>query len=407
MKRAILILTLLAGAVVQAGTYLPPAKYATQYTLYFDTYDSNSPWRNYETAPAAADMYVYQDGASGARATNSATDIGRTFSLVLTAGEMTAAVVTVDINDASDPPLYGDTTFYIPTYGNASAYMEINLDEDIVDAVLDEALNGGNHRTKHSVADYIRRAATSGGAGDGEELVLEDGTAQAGTINTITLAADALDGGIDGKFATMPISITDGTAVGDSRVILSYNGTTNVATVDRNFSTAPDATSVYQITGSVGSIWSDSGTAQAGGASTITLASTASADDDVYNGAFVVTLSGTGSSPSQTRLISDYVGSTKVATVSAAWGTQPDSTTVYAIVPGGEKGGDSVYNDYITHYAYSTDVNETYIYNTYADVNSGTVTVDANDLMTAVYTDYTATPNTLGWLWYHTFTDLP
>lgn len=71
------------------------------------------------------------------------------------------------------------------------------------------------------------------------------------------------------------------------------------------------------------------GTAQAGGASTITLDSSASATDDIYNGATVTITGGTGSG--QTRIISDYVGSTKVATVSAAWTTQPDNTSTFSV----------------------------------------------------------------------------
>jgi hypothetical protein len=73
----------------------------------------------------------------------------------------------------------------------------------------------------------------------------------------------------------------------------------------------------------------DSGAAQAGSTSTITLKSTASATDDVYNGMYVTITSGTGSG--QIRLIEDYVGSTKVATVAEAWTTAPDATSNYSI----------------------------------------------------------------------------
>lgn len=73
------------------------------------------------------------------------------------------------------------------------------------------------------------------------------------------------------------------------------------------------------------------GTAQAGAATTITLASGASATDDLYNSAIVSIVSGTGAG--QTRIVADYVGSTKVATVDAAWATNPDSTSVYELLP--------------------------------------------------------------------------
>jgi hypothetical protein len=73
----------------------------------------------------------------------------------------------------------------------------------------------------------------------------------------------------------------------------------------------------------------DSGVAQAGSSTTITLKSTASATNDIYNGMYVTITSGTGSG--QTRLIEDYVGSTKVATVDVAWATAPNNTSNYEI----------------------------------------------------------------------------
>ena len=75
----------------------------------------------------------------------------------------------------------------------------------------------------------------------------------------------------------------------------------------------------------------NTGTAQAGASTTITLATTASATDDLYNAQTVYISSGTGSG--QLRTISDYVGSTKVVTVSSAWTTTPDGTSVYEVMP--------------------------------------------------------------------------
>jgi hypothetical protein len=73
-----------------------------------------------------------------------------------------------------------------------------------------------------------------------------------------------------------------------------------------------------------------SGTAQAGASSSITLAAGASATDSLYVGELVYIHSGTGAG--QTRIISAYVGSTKVATVAQAWTTTPDATSVYAVL---------------------------------------------------------------------------
>ena len=73
----------------------------------------------------------------------------------------------------------------------------------------------------------------------------------------------------------------------------------------------------------------DSGAAQAGTSTTITLKATSSATDDIYNGMYVTITSGTGAG--QIRIIEDYVGSTKVATVTPAWTTAPTSASNYAI----------------------------------------------------------------------------
>lgn len=72
-------------------------------------------------------------------------------------------------------------------------------------------------------------------------------------------------------------------------------------------------------------------TAQAGGASTITLDASASATDSLYNGLAVLIISGTGAG--QARVITGYVGSTKVATVTPAWVTNPSSSSVFILAP--------------------------------------------------------------------------
>lgn len=77
----------------------------------------------------------------------------------------------------------------------------------------------------------------------------------------------------------------------------------------------------------------ESGTAQAGAASTITFASTASAKDGFYNGLYVQCSNNTPSNvQGMTRPIISYVGSTKVATLASAWGTNPSSATTYDIL---------------------------------------------------------------------------
>jgi len=75
---------------------------------------------------------------------------------------------------------------------------------------------------------------------------------------------------------------------------------------------------------------SNVGTAATGTATSITLGSGASTVNDYYNLMTVYISAGTGNG--QLKTITDYVGSTKVATVST-WTTNPDATSVYEVMP--------------------------------------------------------------------------
>ena len=70
------------------------------------------------------------------------------------------------------------------------------------------------------------------------------------------------------------------------------------------------------------------GTAQGGANSSITLAADANAHDDYYNG-FTCTLD-----DGQARVISDYDGTSKIATITGTWPTSnPTSSTTYSMIP--------------------------------------------------------------------------
>lgn len=72
------------------------------------------------------------------------------------------------------------------------------------------------------------------------------------------------------------------------------------------------------------------GTAQAGAAGTLTLAAGASSTDDLYRGMVIAITGGTGAGQAP-RVISDYNGTSKVASVFPNWGTTPDETSEYTI----------------------------------------------------------------------------
>ena len=72
-----------------------------------------------------------------------------------------------------------------------------------------------------------------------------------------------------------------------------------------------------------------SATAQSGSSNTITLSAGADSLSSFYNEMQIEILSGTGSG--QTKTISAYDGSTKIATVDSAWSVTPNSTSVFKI----------------------------------------------------------------------------
>lgn len=119
--------------------------------------------------------------------------------------------------------------------------------------------------------------------------------------------------------------------LGSSLTVSSVDATNNTLTFSGAINTAYNGGYLVEATTSTSSPLvkaNITGTAQAGGSTTITLPTTFSATDSIYNTYDIMITSGTGIG--QRRTISAYVGSTKVATVSA-WTTNPDSTSVFVI----------------------------------------------------------------------------
>lgn len=207
------------------------------------------------------------------------------------------------------------------TSGVVQAQLTSTASEVLVDAVWDEVLTVATHNIANSAGRRLRTA--SGGQ-------IDSGTAQAGTADSITLATSAST--TEGLYVGCAIVIDSGTGAGQSRYIVGYTAG-RVAYVARHWTTTPDATSTYVLFADNQVPFIHMGLAQAGGASTITLAAAASATNDIYNGQLIRVLSGTGDD--QIRIITDYDGATKVATVAPAWTTQPDAASYYGTLQNG------------------------------------------------------------------------
>lgn len=215
--------------------------------------------------------------------------------------------------------------------------------------------------------------------------VIVTGTTAGGSTSTAVLAAGS--SASDDTYNDMVIDMTAGTGTDQTKRILDYTGISVTAEVGGAVMTDPSTDTVYTIYDASDYIlyvvatdadgktlifqtWEalcptitaprfiaylgqykyamHAGTAAAGTATTITLnanpdtgirATTAQiATNDFFNDQWVYIVSGTGLG--QYRQITDYVGSTRVATV-ATWTTNPDNTSVYRVV----KDFYEIYND--------------------------------------------------------------
>ncbi len=195
---------------------------------------------------------------------------------------------------------------------------------EIAKAICDRIITGANHNIVNSLGRVIREIKGA--------AVLHDGTAQAATINTITLDTGA--SAIDGFYNHTRIVIIENTGLEQERIIVEYVGSTKVAKVAPPWKTTPDATSGFEIEPGLSHAETDNrtvkvGLAAAATASTITLDSDASSVNDFYDNDVISIDAGTGEG--QQRIITAYNGTTKVATIEPDWITNPDTTSEYIV----------------------------------------------------------------------------
>jgi hypothetical protein len=200
--------------------------------------------------------------------------------------------------------------------------IEVITAADIAGAVWDEPLTGQTHniatssgRRLRELGGYVVYAGTAVGNGNG--------------VNQIELNGDASD--VDGAYDPSLVSIVDGQGAGQSRLILEYDGTTRIATVDRNWKVQPNGTSDFVITGDPGREHVNEGLARGGTSNTITLNALASGDDDIYIGQRIFIRSGKGED--QAGVIKSYDGANQIATLWHDWIVIPDNTTGYTMIP--------------------------------------------------------------------------
>lgn len=204
-----------------------------------------------------------------------------------------------------------------------------NIPTDIANVpglAWDVLLTGASHNIATSAGRRLRQLSS---------VVVTDDTAEVSNspgINQIQLSS--AESVIDGTFDPGIVGLVAGTGAGQCRMILEYEGATRLATLNRDWKIAPDATTEYIILCSEGGLHVNEGLAQGGSNTSITLNSLASSTDNVYNGQRVFLVSGPGQD--QVGRVTAYNGTTKVATIDTTlngWAVNPDNTTGYIMVP--------------------------------------------------------------------------
>ena len=150
-----------------------------------------------------------------------------------------------------------------------------------------------------------------------KETVVELGTASAGAASTLTDSTRAWE---VNSFARRMVAIVSGTGAGQYRYVVSNTAT--ILTVDAAWTTNPDTTSEYEISG----LWSD--VASAGSTTTITAGTGTPWTASQWIGQQVRAVAGTGAG--QTSVIT---ANTTSALTFGAVTTAFDATTRYVIEP--------------------------------------------------------------------------
>lgn len=157
----------------------------------------------------------------------------------------------------------------------------------------------------------------------------------------------------DDSFLGLKFAIVAGTGANQISSISAWDNQANAVkiTLSPALSVVPDTTSEFVI---FRDIFSTIGSPQAAGASTITLSADEIGINDFYNNIYKIKIL-YGPGKDEEFLISDYNGSTKVATIDGTWSVTPTTNSVYFILKNG--GNDATYFEEYSNYP-STHFNE-------------------------------------------------
>lgn len=338
--------------------------------------------------PAAGDVKVSIDGGAAANIGTlpTAISMGNTamWDFTIASGEVTGKKIAITVSDSATK-VVEDQMFVIETYGNASAEYVVdwtdgtrmgltalpNANASASGGLLTFGTSTGqiNPSSGKVPATLASTDVTGNVAADLQTIKTQTVTCAAGvTVNVNVGTTQPVNFTGTSSSALVKTDMVDiaGAAVSSSTAQLGVN-LVNIAGAAVSTSTAQLGVNVVNFGGAAGTFASgipsvnssqiagdstaatnlksefngtgyayvtDSGTAQAGSTSTITLKAGSSGTDNYYDH-LIIRITG-GSGAGQVRVVNGYVGATKVATVSPDWAVSPDGTSTYLLLSAAE-----------------------------------------------------------------------
>lgn len=293
---------------------------------------------------------------------------------------VSAGAITTSSGAVSTVTTVGTTTTNTDMRGTDSALLAASAPTNFGDLAItvttgQVTVGTNNDKTGYSISgtittlDGLENVAATDIVSAGAITTLSGAVANVDLVDTTTVNTDMrgtdsalLAASAPTNFSDLSITVTTGrVSVGTSFDKTGYSISGTITTLDglNNYDPTTDtvlldatATSpqlvddildevntgaTHNVTNSLGKqvresaavLVTESGTAQAGAAGTITLSAGSNANDDFYNDMRVVIVGGAG--VGQARVVHDYNGTTKVAEIAPDWVTVTDVTSEYQI----------------------------------------------------------------------------
>ena len=320
-----ILFTILVAGIAQAESRRCPFNSACTINLNLIEVDGID--MRVDAVCATGDILQSDDEGTEASTGDCFTDEGSTYSYTVTCN---AARCMLTFIDQTATKVWLDTSISIETYHATSASAQHTMGVDVT-AISGDTTAADNAELDFDGTGYAKANSTVGTVTTltGHTAQTGDSYARLGAPAGASVSADVAAVKVD----TAAVLVDTGTA----GVLLAATATSAQLVDDVWDETLTGAN--HNGTNSAGrrlrqvdaAFIISEDTAQSATATTITLAAGENATNDIYAGDRVQITAGTGSG--EHGIVTSYVGSTKVATMSQSWVITPDATSEYILVP--------------------------------------------------------------------------